>query len=544
MSLCLLVLLALPGAVERLRVAVVQMAIAPALEENRDRIVAGIGKGASAGARVVVFPEGALTDYSAKPSPAVGAAVAAIRQAARTRKVYVLFGGWTWLERYGKAANWMKVIAPDGGELLHYDKIWDVREAPNPPVFRLDGVPAGAIICADRWLRAVEELPVQQGAQLSFELSNNYDSEWVPELEWYWYVPRALRNSIYVVFANTANRSPGRPEPGAEARPRHGHSAIVAPDGTLLASAPDDLETVLIVDLDLRKATRAEALARRAHPVLGRFWQAGVDLLRGRFAAGPPLSALESPEVELAVGVAQIPDGELAPLESLLRRAAERRLDLVALTASLSLPLATELARRYGLAIVLRDADTLCVVGPDGAVLTRHRPLSAGGGNLSTMWFRLKGVPAVVSAGRDALWNEIAELAAVAGARLHVNLSNEAVPDRAALVQRRQIGAAFSSFLTLTVMANPTHSAIWDDLDGREETRAEVRGLPRPEAGPVRIYSAFSANLAAEAGTGVELISVRRRLAGSNPYYPLRAAGLQPAMDPWYAFGARLLLQP
>jgi len=137
MSLCLLVLLALPGAVERLRVAVVQMAIAPALEENRDRIVAGIGKGASAGARVVVFPEGALTDYSAKPNPAVGAAVAAIRQAARTRKVYVLFGGWTWLERYGKAANWMKVIAPDGGELLHYDKIWDVREAPNPP-----GVPA------------------------------------------------------------------------------------------------------------------------------------------------------------------------------------------------------------------------------------------------------------------------------------------------------------------------------------------------------------------------------------------------------------------
>jgi predicted amidohydrolase len=543
MRIWFLLLLVLPAAAEQLRIAVVQMAIAPAFEENRDRIIAGIGKGATAGARVVVFPEGALSDYSGKAPHGVAAAVEAIRQAAQSRKVYVLFGGWTWSEQYRKAANWMKAIAPDGGELLHYDKIWDVHEAPNPAVFSLDGVPASAIICADRWLRAVEELPIQQGAQVSFELSNNYDSEWAPELEWYWYVPRAVRNNVYVVFANSANRSPGKPEPGGEPRPRHGHSAIVAPDGTLVAAAHDDLETVLIADLDLQTATRAEALARRAHPALGRFWEAGLDLLRGRSPAGAPLTPLESPESELAVGVAQIPDGEMAPLGALLRQAAERRLDLVALTASPPLSLVSELARRYGLTIVFSNGDTVCVAGPDGAVLTRHRALSTGGTSLSTMWFRVKGVPAVVSAGRDALWNEIAELAAVAGARLHVNLSDEAVPDHAALIRRRQSGAVFSSFLTLTVMANPAHSAIWDDLTGREETRAEVRGLPRPDTGPVRVYSAFSANLAAEAGKGVELITVRRRIPGNNPHYPLRTARFQPGMDSWYALGGRLLLQ-
>ena len=42
------------------------------------------------------------------------------------------------------------------------------------------------------------------------------------------------------------------------------------------------------------------------------------------------------------------------------------------------------------------------------------------------MWFRVKGVPAVVTIGRDGLWSEIAELAAVAGAQVHIHLAAEA----------------------------------------------------------------------------------------------------------------------
>ena len=42
------------------------------------------------------------------------------------------------------------------------------------------------------------------------------------------------------------------------------------------------------------------------------------------------------------------------------------------------------------------------------------------------MWFEVRGVPAVVTVGRDVLWNEIAELAAIGGAQIHCHLANDA----------------------------------------------------------------------------------------------------------------------
>jgi predicted amidohydrolase len=191
--------------------------------------------------------------------------------------------------------------------------------------------------------------------------------------------------------------------------------------------------------------------------------------------------------------------------------------------------------------------NTAVVAGPDGDILAHYDQLAAeppfsAGGSPAAMWFSVKGVPAVVTIGRDALWNEIAELAAVAGARLHVNLSREPVPGDAQSLQRRQIGAALSSFLTLTVMANAGgYSAIWDDLSAREETRAEVRGLPGPSPGAVRIFSAFSANLVIEAKTAPALISARRHVPGKNTHFPQRTGTYHPSMAPWYVAGAQLI---
>jgi predicted amidohydrolase len=554
------------AAADRLRIAVVQMTLAPSLETNCDRIVNWIPKAAARGARVVVFPEGALSVRSDAPEGNVPDAVRRIRDAGRANKVYVLFGGWTWSERHGKATNWMKVIGPDGTELLHYDKLWDVHDAPNPPLFDLDGVPAGAIICADRWLRAVEDLPVQQGAQIIFELSNNFDSEWVKEFQWYWYVPRALRNGVYVVVANTANRTPGKPEEGVEQRPRHGHSAVVSPDGTMTAAASDDLETLLIADLHVKHATRAEAIARRAHPVIGKFWEAGLGRVGdARFVQK------DSPETDIAVAAIQIPQSanlerNLEAMVEAIGKAAGSKADLVAFP-ELALT-GGELVQTGGAVERIRAAartnnitvvagmprssrgrwyNSAIVAGPDGTILTSYDQLAAqapfsAGERAASMWFSVKGVPAVVTIGRDALWNEIAELAAVAGARLHVNLSRERVTRPAELLRRRQIGAALSSFMTLTVAVNADgHSAIWDDLNAREETRAEVRDLPRPASGAVQVYSAFSANLVVEAGNGPSLISAVRRIPGKNQHYPLRTGNYNPAMRPWYLFGAALM---
>ncbi len=555
----------------RLRVAVVQMVLGPSLESNRDRIVNWIPKAAARGARVVVFPEGALSVRSNAPEGDVPAAVGAIRGAARANNVYVVFGGWTWSERHGRATNWMKAIGPDGAELLHYDKLWDVHDAPTPGLFQIDGVPASAIICADRWLRALEDLPVQRGAQISFELSNNFAAEWVPELEWYWYVPRAVRNSIYVVFANTANRTPGKPEPGVDQRPRHGHSAMVAPDGTLAGAARDDLETVVVADLDIRRATRAGAVARGSHPVLGEFWKSGLELVAGRSSPPPPLAQKECATTDITVAAAQIPPSadagrNAAAMVEKIQEAARLKADLVAFpelavtggkaaAAGGALERLREAARANGIAVVFgmpwreggRWYNSAFVVGGNGEVLTRYDQLVAdapfaGGKRAAAMWFSVKGVPGVVTIGREAQWSEIAELAAVAGARLHVNLGREAVAGSAAVLRRRQTGATLSTFMTLTVMANAGgYSAIWDDLSAREETRAEVRDLPRPSAAGVRIFAAFAANLVVEAEGGPGIVSATRRVPGKNTYHPQRTANYHPAMGPWYVKGAEIL---
>ncbi len=66
------------------------------------------------------------------------------------------------------------------------------------------------------------------------------------------------------------------------------------------------------------------------------------------------------------------------------------------------------------------------------------------------MWFRVKGVPAVVTIGRDALWTELSELAAVAGAQLHIHLDHEIDDSPAARQRRLQTWANCASFLTFT----------------------------------------------------------------------------------------------
>jgi predicted amidohydrolase len=554
-----------------LRVAVVQMTLGVSLTTNRDRIVNWISRAAEQGARVAVFPEGALSSRAEGPDGEVAEAVHAIGSAARTHKVYVLFGGWTWSERHRRNTNWMKVIAPDGNELLHYDKLWEVHDASTPGLFSLDGVPASAIICSDRWLRAVEDLAVHRGAQISFELSNNFDSEWVPDLEWYWYVPRALRNSVYVVVANTSNRTPGKPEPGADPRPRHGHSAVIAPDGTLLAAAADDLERMLVTDLDLSRADRSEALARGANTAIGPFWKSGLDLIGGRSLRVPSFVQKDSAATDLTVAAAQIEPSKdisrnVAAVVASLTEAARRNVDLVVFPelvltggvlddAEHRLGTISEAARANEVAAVVglprrvgnEWRNAAVVFGPDGKVLTTYDQIAArepfsAGERIAVMWFSVKGVPGVVTIGREALWNEIAELAAVAGARLHVNLSREPIVDSDAALRRRQVGAALSSFMTLNVMANEGgYSAIWEDLTGREETRAAVRQLPPPRLASTRVFSAFSANLAAEAGDGPALITARVRIPGRNVYHPQRTANFHPAMDAWYKRGAEII---
>src|SRR5262245_20662135 len=238
-----------------LTVGVVQFALEPTLAENRDKVTRFVGHAKAKGCRVVVFPETALYSPADTPRAAIEAAFDALRRAADAHHVSVLCSGLSRRAAREKPNERLVVIDPDGQVTHTYDKLWsDARFNSVPGLFTIDGIPCAATLCADRWLRGVEDLPAAKGARVLFECSNNFAKEWIPDLGWYWYAPRAVRNQAFVVFANTAKENRA-----VAAHAGHGHSAVFDPDGGLLVSAGEESDRLLVATLDLAKATRARA---------------------------------------------------------------------------------------------------------------------------------------------------------------------------------------------------------------------------------------------------------------------------------------------
>ena len=111
----------------------------------------------------------------------------------------------------------------------------------------------------------------------------------------------------------------------------------------------------------------------------------------------------------------------------------------------------------------------------------------------------------------------------------------------AALERLQQVWSNLASFQTFTATANVLGSAIWDDLRGLDERRAEVEGLPHPDTGALEVYSPFSANLVVRAAVGQQLITATRRVGPANLYHPRRTSNFNPQMDAWYRLGATIV---
>ncbi len=571
-----------------LRVAVAQMGVVKRHEENLSKILRYTREAADAKCRVVVFPEGALREIPEPGHPDTVALLQTIREAAKKNRIYVIMGLWSRIAAGPRGFNWMVVIDSDGREIFRYEKLYDRRETALPRVFYIDGIPCNAWICADRWLRAVAELPVIEGSQVSFELSDNMKSEWVPELGWYAYVPRAIRNGVYVVFSNTAAVLP-------EETDRHGHSAVVDPGGRVVRAASDDTEQMLVADLKPGDASRAEAVRRGQHPVFRRFWEKARAVRAGEVdAAVSPWERYGSPAISVTVAAAQMrlsadSCANVARMEAMIAEAAGKT-DVIAFPAlavtgpgekevlsatpgelASALDRIKSAAKIHGIYVIFgmpgKDlgadggptgglTNRAWVIGPDGEVLTSYdqmavdRPaLFQAGSCPEKMWFRVKGVPAVVTVGRDALWSEIGELAAFAGAQLLFNLSCEQESGPEADVRRLQIAVGFASYLGFTVFTNAAggsssdfagagQTTIWDDLRGGDEMRAAVQRKPFPESGEVAIYASFAANCIVLAGKGDQTYYATRTVNAQNPF---REDSFNPRMRPWYWFGARTI---
>jgi len=570
---------------QSITVAVVQQAREKELSENRDKIVGFIGDSKSRKCRLVIFPEDSLGSPIGTSNEEIRKALDVIQKATRSNDVYIILCASFPIPEFPpeRRGHCLRVIDPEGRIIHEYNKLIcnippsDPRRAPS--IFQVDGIPCCAMICADRWLRGLEELPVTLGAKILIDCSANAALEWVPEFAWYLPVTRALRNNAYTIFCNMGEHT----KKGVD-EARQGHSAIINPDGTFAAVADETGDQMLVATLDMSRAHLTEAMRRHTHPVFQPFWDLGRRILEGEGAQVELPEPFTSPEVDITIAAAQMAcSREISDnLERMIRMISEAKgnnADVVlfpelAVTGTIAsdiihadgLALGNALskvqseAQKQGIMVVFgmphlsgsKRSNSAFIVGPNGNLMTRYdqivvdrQDLFEPGTKTKPMWFEVKGVPAVVTIGADVRWNEIVELAAIRGAQLLFNLSYDPDTSETGTLRRTQFWVQFASFHTITATVNAADpqelrnpstaanggSAIWDDIEGHRKKPAD----------DLEVFSQYSACRLASAGSREETIYGKRIVRKTNEYFRRFISQRYPHLEPWYHLGARII---
>ena len=264
-----------------LKVAAVQMRSSRSLAENLSRITNSIHQCASKGARVVVFPECALSGYfgdvvTELSAEAITSAEEQLAEACRAAETYAVVGS-AWRDG-DRLFNSALIITCAGKVVERYHKIHLAERWPQPgqhlSVFKIDGVPCSIIICHDERYPELVRLPVLAGAKVIFYISHESGLREEKKLGPYraQIQARAVENTVYVVQANAPANE--------DATGSHGQSRIIAPDGNIVEEASMFREEALVQTLDLRKATRSNALNSLKRGPLADWWQEGVTRVR------------------------------------------------------------------------------------------------------------------------------------------------------------------------------------------------------------------------------------------------------------------------
>ena len=271
---------------KRLQVAVVQMKFRAAIRENVSWMIRVIQSSAKSGARLVLFPECAVTGYNCdftRVTPVeIRTALREIASVARAARCHVLAGSPTFIGR--KRFNSLVVFDARGRTAFCYSKIHlTARDARffSPgnafAFFRIAGVPCTAMICHERRYPELVRLPVMLGAQIVFHPNAGLDALKVSRRKRNGQdgiAVRAFENQVFYLFANSVG-------PQGNGLWSSGDSKIVAPDCRVLALANNHEETVIRAELDLTLAGRKYAREALQRPLfLRRQWQAMLSACR------------------------------------------------------------------------------------------------------------------------------------------------------------------------------------------------------------------------------------------------------------------------
>jgi predicted amidohydrolase len=266
---------------QTLAVAAVQMRSSRDLADNLIRIIRSFRDCAHRGARVVVFPECALTGYFGGgfmkhfTQEQLADVERQVAEACREHNVYAIIG---MPYRDGtKLFNSAAVISPAGQLIERYHKIhsepWS-DPGDHLSVFKVDGISCSIIICHDERYPELVRLPVLAGARLIFYISNESGIREEKKISPYraQIQARAMEHTVYVVPAN----APANPD----ATGSHGQSRIIAPDGNIVEEATMFDEDVVTATFELSRASGALARASANSGPLRDWWEEGVRRVR------------------------------------------------------------------------------------------------------------------------------------------------------------------------------------------------------------------------------------------------------------------------
>ena len=271
-----------------MRVAAAQMAFAPTIPGNLAKIAAALDRARRRQADVVLFPECAVTGYSADfrrlDRAEIRDALAVVGALAREAKTNVLVGSPV----FGGRKLFNALVAFDrAGRGVHcYAKCQLTtldREVFTPgdavSLFEIDGVACTSIICHERRYPELVRLAAMAGARIVFHPNAGLDPRAVSQTKRGGrdgIDARAFENAVYYVFANSVG-------PQGGGRWSAGDSKIVAPDRSRLALADNERESVIVADLDLARATGEYARQSLERPrFLAPYWKKMVAEVRRR----------------------------------------------------------------------------------------------------------------------------------------------------------------------------------------------------------------------------------------------------------------------
>jgi len=237
-----------------MKVAAVQMDVKLLdKERNLAKVLDNLEAAARSGAKLIVFPECALTGYcftsreeawpAAEPVP--GPSTGKIAAAAKRLGVTVVVGMLESAE--GKVYNAAAVMGPEGIQGTHrkihrvylgidrYDTVGDIPF----PVFQNSHAKIGVNICFDCSFPESGRVLKLKGAQILAIPTN-----WPVGSDTWQHIPivRAIENHLYVIAADRVGEERGYRFAG--------HSQIVHFSGQVLAEAGDTEETILYAEIE------------------------------------------------------------------------------------------------------------------------------------------------------------------------------------------------------------------------------------------------------------------------------------------------------